>query len=296
MTITAAHVKELRDRTGAGMMDAKNALTETKGDMEAAIDWLRTKGIAKAAKKAGRVASEGIVWAYATHNKGALVEVNSETDFAAKNENFREFAKDLCAKVHDASVAETAAVLGLPWGEATVQEKLTNLVATIGENMSVRRATVLEVKQGVVASYIHMHGKIGVLVAIETSKPEPMADVARQVAMHVAAANPAALDRSSADPAQVERERQIYMEKAKASGKPAQVIEKIVEGQINKYFEETCLVDQAFIIDTDRKVADVVKAVDASAKITAFVRYALGEGIEKAADDFAAEVAKVVNG
>lgn len=295
MQISASMVKELRDRTGAGMMDCKRALGETSGDFEAAIDWLRKKGIAKAEKKSGRIASEGMAYAYSNGKKGCLVEVNAETDFVAKNDKFTSFVETLAKLVADKGTTDVDAIKALSWPEGgTVAEKLTELVATIGENMSIRRATVLEVSSGAVASYMHMGGKIAVLVAVSASNAgDKLADVARNVAMHVAAANPASLDRESIDPELVARETSVYKERALESGKPANIVDKIVEGQISKFYEEKCLTEQAFIMDTDQKVGDVVaKAVD-GAKITAFARFELGEGIEKKQDDFAAEVASM---
>ena len=295
MQISASMVKELRDRTGAGMMDCKKALGETSGDFDAAVDWLRKKGIAKAEKKADRVASEGMAYAYSTGTKGCLVEVNAETDFVAKNDKFVSFVETLAKLVADTGATDVAKINALSWPEGgTVAEKLTDLIATIGENMSIRRATVLEVSNGAVASYMHMGGKIAVLVAISAPKSDDkLADVARNVAMHVAAANPASLDRDSIDPALVARETAVYKERALESGKPANIVDKIVEGQINKFYEEKCLTEQAFIMDTDQTVGDVVAKAVEGAKISAFARFELGEGIEKKQDDFAAEVASM---
>jgi len=296
MQISASMVKELRDRTGAGMMDCKKALGETSGDFEAAIDWLRKKGIAKAEKKSGRIASEGMAYAYSTGTKGCLVEVNAETDFVAKNEKFTSFVENLAQLVAKTGTTDVEAIKALSWPEGgTVAEKLTELVATIGENMSIRRATVLEVTSGAVASYMHMGGKIAVLVAVSapSAGDNKLADVARNVAMHVAAANPASLDRASIDPELVARETNVYKERALESGKPANIVDKIVEGQISKFYEEKCLTEQAFIMDTDQKVGDVVAKAVSGAKITAFARFELGEGIEKKQDDFAAEVASM---
>lgn len=295
MQISASMVKELRDRTGAGMMDCKKALGETSGDFDAAVDWLRKKGIAKAEKKADRVASEGMAYAYSTGTKGCLVEVNAETDFVAKNDKFVSFVETLSKLVAETGTTDVAQINALSWPEGgTVAEKLTDLIATIGENMSIRRATVLEVSNGAVASYMHMGGKIAVLVAISAPKSDDkLADVARNVAMHVAAANPASLDRDSIDPALVARETSVYKERALESGKPANIVDKIVEGQINKFYEEKCLTEQAFIMDTDQTVGDVVAKAVEGAKISAFARFELGEGIEKKQDDFAAEVASM---
>ena len=295
MQISASMVKELRDRTGAGMMDCKKALGETSGDFDAAVDWLRKKGIAKAEKKSDRVASEGLAFAFSTGTKGCMVEVNAETDFVAKNDAFVSFVEELAKLVAETGTTDVEAIKAMSWPQGgTVAEKLTDLIATIGENMSIRRATVLEVANGAVASYMHMGGKIAVLVAITAPKSEDkLAEVARNVAMHVAAANPASLDRDSIDPALVARETAVYKERALESGKPANIVDKIVEGQINKFYEEKCLTEQAFIMDTDQTVGEVVAKSVEGAKISAFARFELGEGIEKKQDDFAAEVASM---
>ncbi|OJX80996.1 translation elongation factor Ts [Magnetospirillum sp. 64-120] len=305
--ITAALVKELREKTGAGMMDCKKALNETAGDVEAAIDWLRKKGLAAAAKKAGRVAAEGLVAIASAGTKGVAVEVNAETDFVARNDQFQGFAKG----VADVALTVGADVDALnaaqfPGAGKTVAETLTGLIATIGENMNLRRAAKLEVSQGVVASYMHSAaapglGKIGVLIALEsagdTAKLEALG---KQIAMHVAAANPLFLDSGSVDKAALERETAVLTEQAKASGKPAEVIEKMVQGRIRKYYEEVCLLDQVFVIDQENKISKVVenagKDVGAPVKLTGFVRFALGEGIEKEEKDFAAEVAAQLGG
>ena len=300
--ITAALVKELREKTGAGMMDCKKALAEVAGDIEQAIDWLRKKGLAAASKKAGRVAAEGLVAVAAAGNKGVAVEVNAETDFVARNDQFQGFVAT-AAKValdHGATVEELAAA-EFPGAGKSVQEQLTALIATIGENMNLRRVNKLEVSQGVVASYVHSAiapglGKIGVLVALEsagdTAKLEALG---KQIAMHVAAANPLFLDSSSVDQGALDREKAVLTEQAQASGKPANVIEKMVEGRIRKYYEEVCLVEQVFVIDGETKISKVVenaaKDVGAPVKLVGFARYALGEGIEKKEEDFAAEVA-----
>ncbi|MCA1906928.1 MAG: translation elongation factor Ts [Magnetospirillum sp.] len=305
--ITAALVKELREKTGAGMMDCKKALNETAGDLEAAVDWLRKKGLAAAAKKAGRVAAEGLVAIASAGTKGVAVEVNAETDFVARNDQFQGFAKG----VADVALAVGADVDALnaaqfPGAGKTVAETLTGLIATIGENMNLRRAAKLEVSQGVVASYMHSAaapglGKIGVLIALEsagdTAKLEALG---KQIAMHVAAANPLFLDSASVDKTALERETAVLTEQAKASGKPAEVIEKMVQGRIRKYYEEVCLLDQVFVIDQENKISKVVenagKDVGAPVKLTGFVRFALGEGIEKEEKDFAAEVAAQLGG
>ncbi|MGE5546394.1 MAG: translation elongation factor Ts [Solirubrobacterales bacterium] len=297
--ITAALVKELREKTGAGMMDCKKALGETAGDLEAAVDWLRKKGLAAAAKKAGRVAAEGLVGVAAEGTKGVVVEVNAETDFVARNEQFQAFVAET-AKTALAKGADVETLKG------AVGDKLTALIATIGENMNLRRATSLSVSDGVVASYIHSSiapglGKIGVLVALEsTGDKAKLAELGKQIAMHVAAANPLFLDSSSVDQSALEREKAVLTEQAAASGKPANVIEKMVEGRIRKYYEEVCLLEQVFVIDQENKVSKVVentgKAIGAPVKLTGFARFALGEGIEKEEKDFAAEVAAQLGG
>ena len=299
--ITAASVKELRERTGAGMMDCKKALAENNGEMEASIDWLRAKGLAAAAKKAGRTASEGLVGVAVEGARGAVVEVNSETDFVAKNEIFQDFVRNVAklALEHGTDV-EVLGAARYPEG-GTVSEKLTDNIAKIGENQSLRRAAIIEVSEGAVVPYVHNQvasglGKIGVLVALEGSAPaETLQTLGKQIAMHVAAANPLALDTESLDPALVERERSIAIEKAKESGKPANIVEKMVEGGLAKYRKENSLLSQLFVMDGKTPVADVVAsaAKDSGADITlkGFVRFQLGEGIEKKQEDFAAEVA-----
>ena len=299
--ITAATVKELRERTGAGMMDCKKALFETNGDMEAAIDWLRTKGLAAAAKKAGRTAAEGLVGVAVAGNRGAVVEVNSETDFVAKNEQFQEFVRTVAdLALRGSGNVENLLAASWPSG-GTVQEKLTSNVATIGENQSLRRSAVLQVSDGVVVSYVHNSvapglGKIGVLVALEsTAEKGALESLGKQLAMHIAAANPQALTGEELDSATIERERAIAAEKAKESGKPDNIVEKMVEGAIAKFRKENALLSQLFVMDNKTKVEDVVAAAgkDAGAPIAinAFVRFQLGEGIEKKESDFAAEVA-----
>jgi elongation factor Ts len=299
--ITAASVKELRERTGAGMMDCKKALAENSGEMEAAIDWLRAKGLSAAAKKAGRTASEGLVGVAVDGHKGALVEVNSETDFVAKNEQFQAFVRDVAGLALATGENVDALKSAAYPGGGTVEEKLTENIATIGENQSLRRAAILEVGQGAVVSYVHNAaapnmGKIGVLVAIESSAPaETLQMLGKQIAMHIAAANPLALDAESLDADLLERERGIATEKANESGKPAEIIAKMVEGTIAKFKKENALLSQLFVIDGKTPVADVVAAAgkDAGAPIAlkAFKRFQLGEGIEKKESDFAAEVA-----
>jgi len=290
MAITAADVKKLRDATGAGMMDCKKALTENGGDFDASVDWLRTKGIAKAAKKGGRVAAEGMVSVVAEGNKGAMVEVNSETDFVAKNDKFKEFAANVAKVVLETKIEEVEELkkATYPTG-GTVEEVLTDLIATIGENMNLRRAKYVEVETGSVAAYSHMNGKIGVLTVLSGS--EDAAATAKNIAMHVAAANPQALNRDEVDPALLAREEAVYKEQALASGKPEAVIEKMMVGKVNKFYKEICLVEQAFIMDTDKTVAKV--AEEAGAVVAAYARFGLGEGIEKKEEDFAAEVASM---
>lgn len=299
--ITAATVKELRERTGAGMMDCKKALAENNGDMEAAVDWLRAKGLAAAAKKAGRTAAEGLVGVAVEGTRGAVIEVNSETDFVAKNEKFQDFVRNVAQiALQTGGNVESLLAASYPGGGA-VEEVLTNNIATIGENQSVRRAAVVEVSEGAVVSYVHNAaapglGKIGVLVALEGSAPaETLQGLGKQLAMHIAAANPLALNAEDLDPALIERERSIAQEKANESGKPANIVEKMVEGSMAKFRKEHSLVSQLFVMDNKTPVADVVaqagKEAGAPIKLAAFVRFQLGEGIEKKQEDFAAEVA-----
>jgi len=299
--ITAATVKELRERTGAGMMDCKKALAETNGEMEAAIDWLRAKGLSAAAKKAGRTAAEGLVGVTVEGNRGAVVEVNSETDFVAKNELFQDFVKNVAklALQHGTDI-EALGAAEYPEG-GTVQDKLTDNIAKIGENQSLRRAAVLEVSQGAVVSYVHNQvspglGKIGVLVALESTAPaDTLAALGKQIAMHVAAAHPLALAAEDLPAELIERERSIAMEKAKESGKPQNIIEKMVEGGLGKFRKDNALLSQLFVMDNKTPVADVVAAAAKDAgtdiQLVSFARFQLGEGIEKKQDDFAAEVA-----
>jgi len=299
--ITAAAVKDLRERSGAGMMDCKKALTENNGDMEAAIDWLRTKGLATAAKKSGRTAAEGLVGVAVEGKKGAAVEVNSETDFVAKNDQFQDFVRTvskLALQTGDSIDALAAAAYP---GGGTVQEKLTSNVATIGENQQLRRAKVVSVNEGAVVSYVHNAaaagiGKIGVLVALEGSAPvDKIEALGKSLAMHIAAANPLSLHEEGLDEALVERERAIAMEKAAGSGKPQNIIEKMVEGAIAKFRKENALTSQLFVMDNKTPIKDVIAAAakDAGGSIalTDYVRFQLGEGIEKETSDFAAEVA-----
>ena len=291
MTITATMVKDLREKTGAGMMDAKKALEEVGGDMEKAVDWLRQKGMAKAAKKSGRAAAEGMVLALTNGEFGVMIEVNSETDFAARNENFSAFVKKTGELALAAKAGTVDAIAALPFGNGkTVGEELTNMIATVGENMQLRRAASLEAKGGTVGAYVHMGGKIGVLTAISA----PVGDVARHVAMHVAASNPASLDRDSIDQDLLAREKAVYEAQAAESGKPAAVVEKIVAGRVSKFLEEVCLVEQPFVMDPDRKVSAVIDGAAKGANVTGFVRFGLGEGVEKETTDFAEEVRKQV--
>lgn len=299
--ITAKMVAELRAKTGAGMMDCKKALNETAGDMEAAVDFLRKKGLSAAAKKADRVAAEGMVTAAGEGSRGAIVEVNAETDFVAKNEGFQKFAAGVAEAVIESAPADVEGLKEKPFpgNDRTVAEELTHQVATIGENMNIRRFSRFEASPGVVASYVHGGGKIGVLVELETAAgdDERVGALARQLAMHVAAVNPQYLDRSEVPSEVVEKEKEIMRVKAKESGKPEQIIEKIVDGQINKYYGEICLLEQVYVIDTDRKVGQVVeglaKELGSEVKLNRFARFQLGEGLEKKEDDFAAEVASL---
>ncbi len=300
MAVTAKMVKTLRDKTGAGMMDCKKALTETDGDLEGAVDWLRKKGLSAASKKSARIASEGKVVAASGGARGALLEVNSETDFCAKNDKFVSFAQTAVETALDSGCNDIEALKTrvYPGTGRTVSEELTHQIATIGENMNLRRLAALDVGQGVVSTYIHMGGKIGVLVALESAVGDQNAlnELGRKIAMHVAASSPSWLDRSAVDPEALERERGVLTEQAKASGKPDNIIEKMVMGRLNKFYGENCLVDQAFVMDPDQKVSKVVaataKELGAEIRITGFVRYALGEGLQKKEEDFAAEVAK----
>lgn len=300
--INASMVKELRETTGAGMLDCKKALVEANGNMEQAVDWLRKKGLASAAKKAGRTAAEGLVAVAVEGNKGAVVEVNSETDFVAKNDIFQEYVED-AAKVALLSDGDLCRMKDFqcPKVNKAFAERLTDMIAKIGENMNLRRAKTLQVNEGVVASYVHNVargnlGKIGVLVALESkADKDKLMELGKHLAMHIAASQPLFLNIANVDPAAVEHERSIFSEQAKASGKPENIIEKMVEGRIRKYYDEVVLEEQAYIMDPDKKikqiVADEAQKLGADIKIKDFVCFKLGEGIEKKEEDFAAEVA-----
>ncbi|WP_439815909.1 translation elongation factor Ts [Zavarzinia sp. CC-PAN008] len=300
--VSAALVKDLRTKTGAGMMDCKKALAENNGDLEAAIDWLRKKGLSQAAKKAGRVAAEGLVGVAVSGTAGAVVEINSETDFVARNDKFQDFVRN----VADIAVGGDGTVEGLgaaayPATGKSVGDSLTDLIATIGENMTLRRVRRLSVGQGVIASYVHSKvapglGKIGVLVALESAgKADVLETLGTQIALHVAATNPASLSQADLDPALVERERAIFSEQALASGKPQNVVDKMIEGRIRKYYEEVCLLEQVSVHDQKTKIGklveDAAKDAGAPVSVAGFVRFQLGDGIEKEKSDFAAEVA-----
>jgi len=299
--ITAATVKELRERTGAGMMDCKKALNETGGEMEAAIDWLRTKGLAAAAKKAGRIAAEGLIGTAVLGTMGAVVEVNSETDFVAKNEQFQDFVRNV-AQLALATGGDVEELLRAQYpGSGTVSEVLTGNIATIGENQSLRRAARLEVAKGVVASYVHTAvapglGKIGVLVALESdADAEALGEFGKYLAQHIAASTPLALRGEDLDPALIERERAVASERAAESGKPAEIVAKMVEGSIAKFRKENALLSQMYVRDPKTKVEDVIvaeaKRLGTDITLKGFVRFQLGEGIERKESDFAAEVA-----
>lgn len=288
MAITAKLVKELRDNTGAGMMDAKKALTETNGDMDAAVDWLRTKGLAKAAKKSGRTAAEGLVGVAVAGGKGVAVEVNSETDFVAKNAEFQTMVAGITTAA--LGVDNVEALVAADLGGKSIADTLTDKIATIGENMSVRRMAAVEGES--VAAYVHNAvgdnmGKIGVLVALSGADN----GIGKQIAMHIAATNPASLSVEDLDPALVEREKQVLTDQARESGKPENIIENMIKGRMNKFYEEVCLLKQKFVMNPDVSVE--VAAKDAGVTVTGYVRLEVGEGIEKEEDDFAAEVAKL---
>lgn len=304
--ITAALVKELRDKTGAGMMDCKKALSETDGGMDEAVDWLRKNGLAAAAKKSGRVASEGLVGVFASGEEGAVVEVNAETDFVSRNEDFQKFVEQVAA------IASTAKgdldVIGesdVPDSGRSVADELTHNIATIGENMNLRRAAYLAVSPGIVASYVHGAlkpglGKIGVLVGLESdAAPDALQALGKQLAMHIAAARPEWLSTDDVDTDHIERERAVLADQAAASGKPAEIIEKMVEGRLRKYYQEVVLMEQTFVIDNETKISKVIdnasKELGSPVRLAGFVRFELGEGIEKDDADFAAEVASMTS-
>ncbi len=305
--ITASMVKELREKTGAGMMDAKKALVDCNGSMEDAIDFLRKKGLAKAEKKSSRTAAEGLVAVAISDDgkTGVTVEVNAETDFVSRNEQFQTFVKAVAEKALSASDVDALKATEYEAGK-TVEEKLTDLIATIGENMSIRRMEKLSVDNGRVGSYIHnaltaTMGKIAVLVALQSDADATvLEDLGKKIAMHTAAAFPKFLDKSSVDQAALDKERNFLKEEAMASGKPAEIAEKMVEGRMRKYYEEVCLLEQVFVVDGENKISKVIenaaKEAGSSIELTSYVRFQLGEGIEKKEEDFAAEVAAAVNG
>ena len=298
--ITAQMVKELRESTGAGMMDCKSALSETNGEMQAAQDWLRKKGLSKAAKKSGRVAAEGLIGVLVQGSKGSMVEVNSETDFVARNDLFQGLVK-MIADVSMSVGTDVAKINAAKAGSITVAESIADTIAKIGENMTLRRAAALSVSKGAIGAYVHSAvsdglGKIGVLVALESpGKADELVALGRQLAMHVASANPQALDQASLDPALIQREKDVLADKFRQQGKPENVIEKIVESGLKTFYKEVCLVEQPFIFDDKKTIAQALKEaegkVGGAIKITGYVRYGLGEGIEKQESDFAAEVA-----
>jgi elongation factor Ts len=298
--ISASMVKELRDKTGAGMMDCKAALTETSGNLEEAVDWLRKKGLSKAAKKADRVAAEGLVGAALNGGKGVLVEVNSETDFVARNDLFQGLVRMIASVALDVG-ADVEKILAARIGDKTTADAIAETIAKIGENMTLRRAEALSIGNGVVANYMHNSpseglGRIGVIVALDsTGNTDELKALGRQVAMHVASANPLAVDSAGLDASTIERERNVLAEKAKAQGKPANVVEKIVESGLKTFYKEVCLLDQPFIFDDKKTVAQALKEaegkVGAPIKIGGFVRFVLGEGIERPTGDFGGEVA-----
>jgi len=305
--ITAALVKELREKTGAGMMDCKKALSENDGDLEASVDWLRTKGLAAAAKKAGRVAAEGLVGAVIDGNKGAVTEVNAETDFVARNDAFQAIVSNVTQlAVNAGDDLEALKAMDYPGTGRTVEEEITHAIATIGENMNIRRLASLSVENGVISSYVHNAlvpglGKIAVLVALESDAGTDGLDaVGKQIAMHVAAARPQSIGRDDLDQDEIERERQVLIEQARESGRPENIIEKMVEGRLRKFYEEVCLLEQTFVIDGESKISKVVedagKAVGGTVKVAGFKLFVLGEGIDKKEEDFAAEVAAVAGG
>jgi elongation factor Ts len=304
--ITAALVKQLREQTGAGMMDCKAALKEADGDLEAATDWLRKKGLAAAAKKAGRIAADGLIAVQVEDRRAALAEVNSETDFVARNEDFQELVRQIAA-LAPAAAGDLDRLLAstLPASGQSVADRITQTVATIGENINLRRTAALEVGEGVIGSYVHAAlapglGKIGVLVGLQSAgDPEQLVAIGRQLAMHIAASRPLAVSVDRLDPATIRRERAIYAEQARASGKPENILEKIVDGRMRKFYEEAVLLEQPFVIDPDLKVKDAIdrtaEASGSSIVVTDFVRYALGEGLESPTPNLADEVSTLAN-
>ena len=307
MSISASQVKELREKSGAGMMDCKKALAENNGDMEAAIDWLRAKGIAKADKKSGRTAAEGLVGVAAEGNRAVVVEINSETDFVARNDAFQDLVRGVAAvALSTDGTVDAVAAATYPATGKSVADSVTDAVATIGENLNLRRSKLLAVEEGVVASYIHNSvatglGKLGVLVALKSSGDQnALSAIGKQIAMHVAATNPLAVTSADVDADVADRERAIFIEQARESGKPDNIIEKMVEGRMRKFFEEVALMSQSFVINPDLTVEAAVKQAEADAgapiTVAGFVRFQLGEGVEKEESDFAAEVAAAANG
>ena len=304
--ITASLVKELRDKTGVGMMDCKKALSETDGDLETAVDWLRKKGMSTAAKKLGRVAAEGLIGVAVEGSVGALVEVNAETDFVSRNDIFQAYVQTVSGLVLENGDELPLLLAGdYPESGRSVEDELTHMISTIGENMNFRRAACLQVEEGVVASYIHNAvapgmGRIGVLVGISSAgDKEKLSEMGKQVAMHVAAANPESVSQGDLDHSLIERERSILAEQARASGRPEEIINKMVEGRLRKFFEEVVLLDQTFVIDGESKVGQAIaktaKDIGAEVNVTGFLRFALGEGLERKEEDFAAEVAAAGN-
>ena len=305
-SISASEVKALRERTGAGVMDCKQALTENAGDMDAAVDWLRTKGLAAAAKKAGRIAAEGLVGVATSGNAAAIVEINSETDFVARNDSFQAFVQSVAnVALENGGDYEGTVAASYPGEGRSIGDQTQHMVGTIGENIQFRRCEGLSVKSGLIASYVHNAlapnlGKIGVLVALESeSDQEALETLGKQIAMHIAAANPLSLSIDSLDPSVVERERDILAEQARQSGKPEEIVTKMTEGRLRKFYEDVVLNEQIFVVDNETKIAKVVEyaaqEIGSSVEIAGFVRYALGEGIERQEEDFAAEVAAQVS-
>jgi len=307
-TVTAEQIKTLRETTGAGMLDCRKALTENAGNMEAAVDWLRKKGLSAAAKKSGRVAAEGVIAVSVEGTKGAIIELNAETDFVARNEQFQKLAGGIAEFALRGSLQEVEELkkAKCPKTGQSIEEQITNAIATIGENMSLRRVAMLGVHKGVVASYVHSAvapgmGKIGVLLAVESEgDPNKLEQIGKQIAMHIAAQRPEALHAAELPAEKLERERAVYREQAAASGKPPEVVEKMIEGRVRKYYEEVVLHDQVFVMDNKTKINQVIanaeKEIGKPIKLTGFIRFQLGEGIEKQQGDFAAEVAAVANG